>query len=143
MQKYLLAIVLLASNCFGAPMTIGILTNNAIAYIPTNVAPHTLIAPANLHSVTLGKGWTNDLGARADLMISVKYVDAVTGDPAFYFTNSVDGMCFTNGFTFGIAGNFQELVTIADISPNDTGLFGDLSGTGASVTFIKAWWKLK
>jgi len=110
---------------------------------PTNTAAHTTIAPANLHAVTLGKGWTNDLGARADLMISVKYTDAVTGDPGFFYTNSVDGVCFTNTFSFGIAGNFQELVTIVDISPNDSGLFGDLSGVGASVTFIKAWWKLK
>jgi len=116
-----------------------------VGYIsaPTNTAAHTTIAPANLHAVTLGKGWTNDLGTRADLMISVKYTDAVTGDPGFFYTNTVDGLCFTNSFAFGLAGSFQELVSIVDISPNDYGSFGDLSGAGASVVFLKAWWKSK
>lgn len=119
------------------------ITNQSTVWLPTNNAPITTIAPSGLHSIALGKGWTNDLGARAELMISVKYTDAATGDPSFAYTNTVSGVAFTNSFAFGIAGTMQELVTIADISPSDYGSFTDLSGSGSSVTFINAWWKLK
>lgn len=110
---------------------------------PTNTAPHTTVAPANLHSVTLGKGWTNDFGVRADLVIAVKYTDAATGDPAFSFTNSVTGEAWTNSVAFGLVATTKDTVVIPDISPGDTGSFTDLSGTGATVTFLTAWWKLK
>ena len=110
---------------------------------PTNMAPHTTVAPANLHSVTLGKGWTNDFGVRADLVISVKYTDAATGDPAFSFTNSITGEAWTNSVAFGLTATTKSTVVIPDISPGDYGKFSDLSGTGASVNFLSAWWKLK
>lgn len=123
-------------------------TNGSISYAvpitaPTNAALVTTVAPANLHNVALGKGWTNDLGARADLVMSVKYTDAATGDPALAFTNTVTGEAWTNTFAFGIVGSMQELVTIPDLSTNDYGSFTDRSGTGATVTILNAWWKLK
>lgn len=125
-----------------------VVTNNLTvlgvgSVMATNTAAHTTVSPANLHNVALGKGWTNDLGARADLVLSVKYVDAVTGDPSLAFTNSITGEAWTNTFAFGIVGTMQELVTIPDLSPNDRGSFTDLSGAGSSVTILNAWWKLK
>ena len=115
----------------------------AAVSLPTNTAAFNTVAPANLHSITLGKGWTNDLNARADIVMSVKYTDAVSGDPALAFTNTVTGEAWTNTFAFGIVGSMQEVVTIPDISPSDYGAFTDGSGTGATVTILKAWWKLK
>lgn len=138
------SVLTVASNAFftNAVIVAGPFTNKSTAFIPTNTAPITTVAPSALHSVTLGKGWTNDLGGSATLVISVKYVDAVTGDPSFYFTNSVSGEAWTNSYAFGIAGTMQELITIPGISPNDSGSFTDSSGTGASVTFLNAWWKM-
>lgn len=111
--------------------------------IQTNTAAFATITPANLHSITVGKGWTNDLGARADMVISIKYVDAATGDPKLAFTNSITGEAWTNQVSFGLAATYSELLVIPDISPSDRGSFTDLSGTGASITFLTAWWKLK
>lgn len=113
------------------------------AYIPTNAAPANTITPAKLHSITINKGWTNDLGARADIVLSVKMTDAVTGDPALGFTNSITGEAWTNNMALGTASSMQYTIVIPDISPNDRGVFTNLSGTGASVLFLTAWWKLK
>jgi len=118
-------------------------TNLTYVHQPSNAAPFATVSPAALHSVALGQGWTNDLGARADLVLSVKYIDAASGDPRFAFTNSVTGEAWTNGVAFGLAGTNLQQVVIPDLSPNDSGSFTDLSGAGASVTFLGAWWKVK
>jgi len=118
-------------------------TNKGTTTFPTNNAAHTTIAPTGLHTVALGKGWTNDLGARADLILSVKLVDAVTGDPAIAFTNTVTGEAWTNNIIFGAVASVQYTITIPDLSPSDYGSFTDLSGAGASVTILNSWWKLK
>jgi len=124
-------------------MFTGPLTNRSSVYLPTNTAPVATIAPTGLHTVALGKGWTNDLGARADLILSVKLVDAVTGDPAIAFTNTVTGEAWTNNIVFGAVASVQYTITIPDLSPSDYGSFTDLSGTGASVKILNSWWKLK
>jgi hypothetical protein len=111
--------------------------------MPTNTASFNTVAPAALHSVTLGKGWTNDLGARADLVLSVKLTDAVAADPALAFTNTTTGEAWTNTITFGAVASVQYTIVIPDIAPSDTGSFTDLSGVGSSVSILKAWWKLK
>lgn len=121
----------------------GPVTNKSTVNLPTNNAPVTTIAPANLHNVALGKGWTNDLGARADLVLSVKLTDSVTGDPALAFTNSITGEAWTNNLVFGAVASVQYTIVIPDLSPSDRGSFTDLSGAGAAVTILKAWWKLK
>lgn len=120
------------------------ITNYATVYIPTNNAPMKTIAPANLHSITIGKGWTNDLGARADMVISFSKSDAVGGNPALAFTNSVTGEAWTNTITGGIVITIQDTIVIPDISPNDRGSFTDVStGAGSAMAIRTAWWKLK
>ncbi len=118
-------------------------TNKGTTTFPTNNASFNVIVPSLLNTVAIGKSGTNNLGARADLVISVQYVDAVTGDPGFSYTNTTTGVSFTNSFAFGIAGTMKELVTIPDISPSDVYGFTDRSGTGATVTFLNSWWHLK
>jgi len=119
------------------------LTNQSYVHMPSNTAPITVVAPANLHAVTIGKSGTNDLGARADIELSIKYADAATGDPAWYWTNSTSGRCFTNNVQFGLTATVTLQMVIPDVGPNEVYSFNDLSGVGASVTILSANWLLK
>jgi hypothetical protein len=101
------------------------------------------VAPSGLNSIALGQNWTNNLGARATLFISYKMADAATGDPTWYLTNFSSGLVFTNTVAFGLTATVQDTVTVPGISPNDFGRIVDASGTGASVTILKAYWILQ
>ena len=120
-----------------------VLTNDSSGNLGWYVPTITTIPPANLHSITLDKGWTNDIGSIANMVLSVKYVDSATGSPALGFTNSVTGEAWTNSFSIGLAATLQQTIVIPDIAPNDYGVFTNLSGSGATLTILNAWWKLK
>lgn len=155
-----------ATNALDVSGHASIRTNLYLPNLPTNAAPiallgvdaagevyetsisptisYTTVAPSALHSVTIGKGWTNDLGVRADIVLSLKLVDAISGDPALAFTNSITGEAWTNTIIFGAVSTAQYTVVIPDISPNDRGSFTDVStGTGSTLTILNAWWKTK
>lgn len=124
--------------------TFGITVYSPNASIPTNTAAIKTVAPANLHNIAIGKGWTNDLGARADMVISFSRTDAVGGNPALAFTNSITGEAWTNTITGGVVVTIQDTIVIPDISPNDRGSFTDVStGAGSAMAIKTAWWKLK
>lgn len=125
-------------------IVMGNLLTRSTATISTNTALHTTIAPANLHNIAIGKGWTNDLGARADIIIELSQSDAATGDPGLAFTNSATGEAWTNSISGGLVQTRQGLIYVLDVSTNDYGSFTDIStGSGSAQSFKQAWWKLK
>lgn len=115
-----------------------------ISFIASNAAPSALVAPSGLNSITMNQRWTNNFNRLADLEVSALFTDAVTGNPNLGFTNTITGQAWTNSpLSALISGTSQITIVIPDISPNDFGSFSNYSGTGASVTFVKAWWHLK
>lgn len=115
-----------------------------ISYVASNAAPSALVVPSGLNSITMNQGWTNNFNRLADLEVLALFTDAVTGNPNLAFTNTVTGQAWTNSpLSALIAGTSQITIIIPDVSPNDFGSFSNYSGTGASVSFVKAWWHLK
>ncbi len=122
----------------------GPITNISSVKMPTNNAAHNTLSSSGLNTISIGKGWTNNLGARADILILVQYIHSTTGNAAFSHTNFVTGEVWTNSCgSASLASTNVLLTTIPDISPSDNGIFVDRSGSGGSVTFLNAWWKLK
>lgn len=109
----------------------------------TNMAGFTTMIPAGLNTIALNQRWTNNFVQRADLIVDALFGDAATGDPVLHFTNSVSGESYTNGPRFGLTATVPMTLNFIDISPGDFGSFSNYSGTGATITIVKARWKLK
>lgn len=130
-----------STPAMSAPGFIGV-TNS----FPTNSAAYHTILPAGLHSIAVNQGWTNDLGARADLILSVQHscISPGANGGTLTFTNTVTGECWTNGIPAGnnVGYTNNYLVSVVDISPNDFGSFSNYNTAGGT-KILGAWWKLK
>lgn len=110
--------------------------------IASNAAVRTRISSSGLHTVATGKGWTNDLGADADMFIEVFYTPTISQPASVSFTNTITGESFTNSVNVSVADVNKFLLVVPGISPGDKGSLTDVSGAGASVSTGQSWWKL-
>jgi len=108
----------------------------------TNASPFSTVASAGLHTAAINAGWTNDLGARADLVLGLTLTNSATAWPLLAFTNTVSGECYTNSQRFLVFGTNTLRIQFSDTSPGDYGSFSNYGPVG-SVTINSANWKLK
>ena len=108
----------------------------------TNSSPFSTVDSAGLHTAAINAGWTNDLGARADLVMGLTLTNSATAWPLLTFTDAVSGECYTNSQRFLVSGTNILRIQFSDISPGD---YGSLSnyGPAGSVIINSATWKLK
>ena len=136
----LLGVVIPISQPTNFSQNISVFFLNAMS----NSAAHPTVTPSGLDTLALNTGWTNDLGARADMILTgtipTIYGSGNTNNLAV--TNTVTGESYTNY----IAGNGLQpsgfMFVIPDISPNDSGTISNW-GYNQSITNFKGVWKLK
>lgn len=110
---------------------------------PTNNAVHTTITPSGLNTIGLNLGWTNNLGARADIVLAVFQQVGLTN--MLVLTNTTTGECYSNSLMSGNGSGTTNclIITYPDISPNDQGTLSNYPFVGSVTPIITAKWKLK
>lgn len=123
--------------------TYGVFTNSISA--PTNTASIIRVSSSGLHSLVLNRGWTNDLGARAYMVLDFSAPSSCTNWLAI--TNTTSGECHSNWMINNDAFGRVAPYTVQSplIGPNEKGTisnyFNSVAGAvGASL--VNAEWVL-
>lgn len=111
-------------------------------WLTNNSAPTMDVPSGGLHTLTVGKGWTNDIGCRATMVLEILFNKSATVASALSFHNTTRGRGWTNQLAAGLTGADRIHLEISGISPGDIGTLSDVSGSGASVIMNQSWWTL-
>lgn len=109
----------------------------------SNKAPHVFVQASGLDSTLVNKGWTNDLGSRADMILDILMIATCTND--FTLSNTVTGECHTNFLYNPLSQNRATTIVFPDISPGDYGTISNYIGgpSGNQSLIARGTWKLK
>lgn len=112
-------------------------------YAKSNTAPSTIISSAGLHTLDIGKGFTNDMNCKATIFLELFFNESAVNGTSFAFQNTNTGAShygFTNADPANILATYRKIYYFQHIGPGDIGSLFDTSGAGASVTKSQSFW---